>query len=139
MVRGHKLYFIELIGLNGVQPYAPLRALRQFGQVEMIPLRSHMGHYGYDFGPEAPQVDTILQRWEGVRTIDIREDRPYCTPEYYVWILENAEHRDLSEGGLPGFGDEMERIWARNLLNNDYDVTPEMMEQIAPNIGDHPD
>ena len=50
IIRGNELYFIELIGLNGVQPYAPLRVLRQFGQIQMIPLRSHMSHYGYDFG-----------------------------------------------------------------------------------------
>jgi len=55
-----------------------------------------------------------------------------------VWILEDAEHRDLSEGGLPGFGDERARRWTRNLLNYDYDITPEMREQIVPNIGDQP-
>ncbi|KAH0670745.1 hypothetical protein KY290_026143 [Solanum tuberosum] len=109
-VREHELYFIEFIGLNGVQPYAPLQVLCQFGQVQMIPLRSHMGYYGYNFRPETPQVDTILQK--------------------------DAEHKDLSEGGLPGFGDEMERMWAHNLLNNDYDMTPKLREQIAPNIGD---
>ncbi|KAH0655330.1 hypothetical protein KY285_030212 [Solanum tuberosum] len=133
---GNELYFIELIGLNGVQPYAPLRVLRQFGQIQMIPLRSHMGQYGYDFGPEIPQVGTILRRWERVVTIDVREHRPLCTPEYYVWLLEDAEHVDLSEEGLPGFGDEKERRWARNLLNRDYEITPEMRQQIVPNIGD---
>ena len=139
IIRGNELYFIELIGLNGVQPYAPLRVLRQFGQIQMIPLRSHMSHYGYDFGSELPQVNTILQRWENVITIDIQDHRPFCTPEYYVWILEDAEHRDLSEGGLPGFGDEKERRWARNLLNTDYDITLEMKKQIVPNIGEQHD
>ncbi|KAK4734472.1 hypothetical protein R3W88_008733 [Solanum pinnatisectum] len=130
------LYFIELIGLNGVQPYAPLRVLRQFGQIQMIPLRSHMSHYEYDFGPEIPQVGTILKRWEKVVTIDVQEHRPFCTPEYYVWLLEDAEHADLSDEGIPGFGDERERRWARNLLNNNYEITPEMKQQIVPNIGD---
>ncbi|KAH0716722.1 hypothetical protein KY290_012990 [Solanum tuberosum] len=133
IIRGNELYFIELIGLNGMQPYAPLRVLRQFGQIQMIPLRSHMGQYGYDFGPEIPQVGTILRK---VVTIDVREYRPFCTPEYYVWLLEDAEHADLSEEGLPGFGDEKERRWARNLLNRDYEITPEMRQQIVPNIGD---
>ncbi|KAK4707083.1 hypothetical protein R3W88_033381 [Solanum pinnatisectum] len=130
------LYFIELIGLNGVQPYAPLRVLRQFGQIQMIPLRSHMSHYEYDFGPEISQVGTILKRWEKVVTIDVQEHRPFCTPEYYVWLLEDAEHADLSEEGIPGLGDERERRWARNLLNNNYEITPEMKQQIVPNIGD---
>ena len=64
IIRGTELYFIELIGLNGVQTYAPLRVLLQFGQIQMIPLRSHMSHYGYDFGSELPQVNTILRRWQ---------------------------------------------------------------------------
>ncbi|KAK4733721.1 hypothetical protein R3W88_007982 [Solanum pinnatisectum] len=125
-----------LLGLNGVQPYTPLRVLQQFGQIQMIPLRSHISHYGYDFGPEIPQVGTILQRWERVVTIDVREHRPFCTPEYYIWLLEDAEHVDLSEEALPGFGDERERKWARNLLNNNYEITPKMRQQIVPNIGD---
>ena len=102
IIRGNELYFIELIGLNGVKPYALLRNLRQFGHIQMIPLRSHMSHYRYDFGSEIPQVNTILQRWENVITIDVQEHRPFCTPEYYVWILEDVEHRYLSEGGLRG-------------------------------------
>ena len=40
IIRGDDRYFIELIGIKGVQPYAPLRVLRQFGQIQMIPLRS---------------------------------------------------------------------------------------------------
>ncbi|KAH0781779.1 hypothetical protein KY290_001377 [Solanum tuberosum] len=32
IVRGDDRYFIELIGLKGVQPYTPLRVLRQFGK-----------------------------------------------------------------------------------------------------------
>ncbi|KAH0761068.1 hypothetical protein KY290_017141 [Solanum tuberosum] len=136
IIRGNDLYFIELIGLNGMQPYAPLRVLRQFGQIQMIPLRSHMGQYEYDFGPEIPQVGTILRRWEKVITIEVREHKPFCTPEYYVWLLEDAEHVDLSKEGIPGFGDEKERRWARNLLNRDYEITPEMRQQIVPNIGD---
>ena len=86
IIRRNELYIIELIGLNGVQPYAPLRVLRQFGQIQMIPLRSHMSHYGYDFGSELPQVNTILRRWKNVITIDVQEHRPFGTPEYYIWL-----------------------------------------------------
>ncbi|KAK4736933.1 hypothetical protein R3W88_000630 [Solanum pinnatisectum] len=118
IIRRNELYFIELIGLNGVQPYAPLRVLRQFQQIQMIPLRSHMSHYGYDFGPEIPQVSTILRRWERVVTIDVQEHRPFCTLEYY-------------RGGHSRLGDERERRWARNLLNNNYEITPEMKQQIV--------
>ena len=61
-----------------------------------------------------------------VVNIDVQEHRPFCTPEYYVWLIEDANHANLSEEGLPSFGDEMERRWARNLFNNNYDRTPEM-------------
>lgn len=102
----------------------------------MTPLRSHMDHRGYDFGPEIRQVNTILRRWERVVTIDVQEHRPFCNPEYYVWLLEDAQHVDLSKEGLLSFGDEREKIWARNLLNINYDITFEMRQQIVPNIGD---
>ncbi|KAH0642370.1 hypothetical protein KY290_033962 [Solanum tuberosum] len=36
IIRGDDRYFIELIGLNGVQPYAPLRVLRQFGRTQTM-------------------------------------------------------------------------------------------------------
>ncbi|KAH0732924.1 hypothetical protein KY290_003771 [Solanum tuberosum] len=36
IVRGDDRYFIELIGLKGVQPYAPLRVLRQFGRTQTM-------------------------------------------------------------------------------------------------------
>ena len=68
-------------------------------------------------------------------TINVQENRPFCTPEYYVWLLEDAEHRYLSKEGLPSFGYEKDRRWTRNLLNTDYDITPEMRKQIVPNIG----
>ena len=79
-------------------------------------------------------MNTILRRWENVISIDVQEHRPLCTPEYYVWLLEDAEHKNLSEGGFPGFGDEKESRW-RNLLNTNYEITPEMRKPIVPNIG----
>ncbi|KAH0669355.1 hypothetical protein KY285_023513 [Solanum tuberosum] len=42
LLRTNHAYFIELIGLEGFQPYAPLRVLRQFGITQGIPLWSNM-------------------------------------------------------------------------------------------------
>ncbi|XP_049399849.1 uncharacterized protein LOC125863921 [Solanum stenotomum] len=36
--RTRYFFFIELIGLRGIQPYAPLRVMRQFGVIQDIPL-----------------------------------------------------------------------------------------------------
>ena len=71
IVRGDDRYFIKLIVLKGVQPYAPLRVLHQFGQTQMIPLRSDMEPFNYEFGIDKPQVHNILRRWERVLTIPI--------------------------------------------------------------------
>lgn len=48
----------------------------QFGQVEMIPLRSHTDQYGNNFGLETLEVEAILQRWESVMTIDVQALQP---------------------------------------------------------------
>lgn len=132
MVRNDERYFIELIGLICVQPYAPLRVLRQFGQIQMIPLHSSMNNSEYDFESGIPRVHDVLQRWEKMITIDAKEQRPFCTPEYYVWMVEYTRDRALSEEGLPGIADERARIRAHNLLSNQYNVTPEMQEQMVP-------
>ncbi|KAH0682133.1 hypothetical protein KY289_019885 [Solanum tuberosum] len=41
IVRGDDRYFIELISLKGVQPYTPLRVLRQFGQTQALCTREY--------------------------------------------------------------------------------------------------
>ncbi|KAG5579759.1 hypothetical protein H5410_050386 [Solanum commersonii] len=42
LLRTNHIYFIELIGLEGFQPYAPLRVLQQFGITQDVPLWSNM-------------------------------------------------------------------------------------------------
>ncbi|KAH0768988.1 hypothetical protein KY290_012969 [Solanum tuberosum] len=54
IVRGDERYFIELIGFKGVQPYAPLRVLRQFGRTQVMPLRSDMEQFKYEFELDKP-------------------------------------------------------------------------------------
>lgn len=48
--RTRHLYFIEVIGLGGIQPYTPLRVLRQFGVVQDIPLWSSMALHEDGYG-----------------------------------------------------------------------------------------
>ena len=38
-IRCKRSYYIELIGLKGLQPYAPVRVLQQFGRAQVIPLQ----------------------------------------------------------------------------------------------------
>lgn len=42
MLRSNYCYFLELIGLKEIQPYAPLRVLRQFEMRQNVPLWFNM-------------------------------------------------------------------------------------------------
>ena len=102
---GDERYFFELINLKGVQPYALIRGSRQFGQVQVIPLRSDMDHNKYEFGQNDPEVHNILRRWERVITIDTGIRLSFYILEYYLWILKEAEGKELSEEGYYGLTD----------------------------------
>ncbi|KAH0781491.1 hypothetical protein KY290_001089 [Solanum tuberosum] len=132
IVRGDDRYFIEPIGLKGVQPYIPLRVLRQFGQTQVIPLRSDMEHCKYEFGLDKPQVHIILRRWERVLTIPMGARQALCTREYYIWILKEVKDRGVSEEGYYGLTDERENIWARNVLKIKNEGTLYTRNQLAP-------
>ncbi|KAH0633191.1 hypothetical protein KY284_035977 [Solanum tuberosum] len=132
IVRGNDRYFIELIGLKGVQPYTPLRVLRQFGRTQVIPLRSNMEHCKYEFGLDKPQVHIILRRWERVLTIPMGARQALCTREFYIWILKEVKDREVSEEGYYGLTDERENIWARNVLKIKNECTLYTISQLAP-------
>ena len=134
---GDERYFFELINLKGVQPYALIRGPRQFGQVQVIPLRSDMDHNNYEFGQNDPEVHNILRRWERVIFIDTGISLSFYIVEYYMWILKEAEGRELSEEGYYyGLTDERENILARNLWNFGYKVTPYTRGKMAPSSWD---
>ncbi|KAH0671250.1 hypothetical protein KY285_023639 [Solanum tuberosum] len=116
IVRGDDRYFIELIGLKGVQPYAHLRVLRQFGRTQVIPLRSDMEKFQYEFELDKPQVHIILRRWERVLIIPMGARQALCTREYYIWFLKEVKDKELSGEGYYELTDERENIWARNVL-----------------------
>ncbi|KAH0752006.1 hypothetical protein KY285_005154 [Solanum tuberosum] len=80
----------------------PFRVLRQFGQVQVIPLRPNKDHYKYDFGQNVPEVHNILQRWERVITIYMGARRSFCTSEYNMWILKGANGREFSKEDIMG-------------------------------------
>ncbi|KAH0670782.1 hypothetical protein KY285_025035 [Solanum tuberosum] len=54
LLRANQAYFIELIGLEGFQPYAPLRVLRQFGITQGISLWSNMTLIEVDYEGRIP-------------------------------------------------------------------------------------
>ena len=50
-IRCKRSYYIELIGLKCLQPYAPMRVLQKFGRAQIIPLRANMSVSEVSFGP----------------------------------------------------------------------------------------
>ena len=45
------ILFLVLIGRRGVQPYAPLRVIRQLAKVQEIPPNNDMSRFAYDTPP----------------------------------------------------------------------------------------
>ena len=43
--------FLVLIGLRGVQPYAPFRVMRQLARIQEIPPNNDMSRFAYDTPP----------------------------------------------------------------------------------------
>ncbi|KAK4363292.1 hypothetical protein RND71_018533 [Anisodus tanguticus] len=80
-----RLYYIELIGLKGLQPYAPLRVLRQFGQEQIIPLQANMRVSEIQFGSNfiIPRARKIFDEWNDIDKMDIGDSQAGCTPEYH--------------------------------------------------------
>ncbi|KAK4713619.1 hypothetical protein R3W88_019526 [Solanum pinnatisectum] len=73
LLRTNHAYFIELIGLEGFQPYAPLRVLRRFGITQGVPLWSNMALIEVDYERRIP-----IEKIAALPTEEIEED-----PEKY--------------------------------------------------------
>lgn len=58
-------YFIELVGLRRVQPYAPLRVLSQLGITQDVPLRPNIALFEnpYNEGLAIPRARELLREW----------------------------------------------------------------------------
>ncbi|KAH0688977.1 hypothetical protein KY289_016335 [Solanum tuberosum] len=72
-------FFIELIGLRGIQPYAPLRVMRQFGVIQDIPLWSIMGSHEDAFtSVPLERIRNMQAEWESIIDLEIGEES-WCT------------------------------------------------------------
>ncbi|KAK4375318.1 hypothetical protein RND71_005995 [Anisodus tanguticus] len=131
-IRCRRLYYIELIDLKCLQPYAPLRTLRQFDQEQIIPLRANMRVSEIQFGPNfiVPRARKILHEWNKVDKMDIGDRQAGNTPEYYAWLQEDHDNMDPSLEGEQGFKDIGTTIWIRTCRLRNAVITPEMWSQI---------
>ncbi|KAF3662761.1 putative leucine-rich repeat receptor-like protein kinase-like [Capsicum annuum] len=135
VIKGRTTYYIELIGLKGLQPYASSKVLWQFGRHQVILLHSDMSRFEVDFGPllEIPREMELLREWRNRMTIDVLNEKACCTPEYYVWLLADMEDTGFSrQGQAVGFEDLEETEWTHGILINHFVILPEMWEQAIP-------
>ncbi|XP_060197612.1 uncharacterized protein LOC132626680 [Lycium barbarum] len=132
-IRGRRLYYIELIGLKGLQPYAPVRVLRQFGIDQVIPLQANMSGSEILFGPDfkVPRAGQILDEWDNIDPISIGAGPAGGIPEYHACLQEDYGNIDPSLAGEPGFEDKGKTIWIRHSRLGAMVVTPEMWAQMA--------
>ncbi|KAK4353692.1 hypothetical protein RND71_025886 [Anisodus tanguticus] len=131
-IRCRRLYYIELIGLKGLQTYAPLSVLRQFVQEQIVPFRANIRVSEIQFGPNfiISRARQILDEWNDIDKMDIGDSRAGGTPEYHARLREDHGNTNLSPKGEQGFEDIGTTVWVRNFWLKDTVVTLEMWHQM---------
>ena len=129
-IRCKRSYYIELIGLKGLQPYAPVRILQQFGRAQVISHRANMSVSEVSFGLnfEVHRDREILHEWNNILTMDIGKGLEREIPEYQVGLRE--DRNSMSPEGEQGFEDIGTKIWIRHFHLGTKAVTPEMWAQM---------
>ncbi|KAH0637875.1 hypothetical protein KY289_037790 [Solanum tuberosum] len=84
--------FLLLMGIRGVQPYVPLRVLRQLGRRQILPITEDMKDFVSEVGPKVPLPEGLAQKiWDGCLVMGIgtmvKERHAGEThPEYSNWL-----------------------------------------------------
>ncbi|KAH0769773.1 hypothetical protein KY290_013755 [Solanum tuberosum] len=138
LLRTNQDYFIELIGLEGFQPYAPLRVLRQFGITQGVPLWSNMALIEVNYEGRIPieRIATLVQEWCGILDSDMGVES-WCTPEYYAWFMIGGILARPSYEGILGFTDTQRSKRISMELLNLMHITTTMYQQVTPRSIDH--
>jgi len=96
--------FLVLIGLRGVQPYAPLRVMRQLARVQEIPPNDDMSRFVFDTPPGFAFDSTdILKIWFGsiiseLSEMVVEQDKGKVVPGYLSWFRDPVTFGDIPEG-----------------------------------------
>jgi len=65
-------FFLLLMGIRGVQPYVPLRVLRQLGRHQVLPIIEDMKDFVSEVEPEVPLPEELAQKiWDGCLVMGI--------------------------------------------------------------------
>ncbi|KAH0712526.1 hypothetical protein KY289_008485 [Solanum tuberosum] len=68
--------FLLLMGIRGVQPYVPLRVLRQLGRRQVLPITKDMKDFVSEVGPESWELERMVKERHTGET----------HPEYSNWL-----------------------------------------------------
>ncbi|XP_070036669.1 uncharacterized protein [Nicotiana tomentosiformis] len=92
ILRTLQKYFIDMIGLEGIQPYSPLWVLRQLRMIQDVPLwtRTTLFEDAYNEHIQIPRIQRLQEEWNNLVTM-LMGQSSWCTPQYYVWINEEDE------------------------------------------------
>ncbi|KAH0652520.1 hypothetical protein KY289_030198 [Solanum tuberosum] len=95
--------FLVLIGLRGVQPYAPLRVMRQLVRVQKIPPNDDMSRFVFDTLPGFAFDSTdILKIWFGsiiseLSEMVVEQDKGKVVHGYLLWFRDPVIFGDIPE------------------------------------------
>nr|XP_033515016.1 uncharacterized protein LOC117279573 [Nicotiana tomentosiformis] len=138
ILRSPGKYFIELVGLERIQSYAPLRVLRQFDLIQDVPLLSRIALYEDDYNGQIliPRVRRLQDECNDFITMGMGQN-PWCTSEYFVWIDEEDKLAKLSREGLTGLEDSAISLKIYHEILPYYLLTTAMHQQVVPRSVDH--
>ncbi|KAH0665393.1 hypothetical protein KY290_027641 [Solanum tuberosum] len=124
-------FFIKLIGLRGIQPYAPLRVMRRFGVIQDILLWSIMGLHEETFTlASLERIKNMQAGWEYMIDLDIGKES-WCMSKYYTWrnVVSHMAHPSVR--GLRRFVDNQRIDWVTKSVLPHMGFTTPMYNQIV--------
>ena len=98
--------FLVLIGLRGVQPYAPLRVMRQLARVQEISPNDDMRRFAYDTPSGfAFNSEKIMKIWyesiiSKLSEMVVEKNKGKVVPGYLSWFHDPTTFGDTPEGSI---------------------------------------
>ncbi|KAF3627752.1 hypothetical protein FXO38_28606 [Capsicum annuum] len=95
--------FLLLMGIRDVQPYVPLRVLRQLGRCQIISIIENMTEFVFEVRLEIPLSEELVQQiWEGCRIMGIEMmvielEKVEVHPDYHEWEKIDEQQREFAE------------------------------------------
>ncbi|KAK6775741.1 hypothetical protein RDI58_026742 [Solanum bulbocastanum] len=138
LLRTNHTYFIELIGLEGFQPYAPLRVLRQFEITQGVPLWSNMAlvEVDYEGRISIEKISALVQGWYDILDLGMGVES-WCTLEYYTWFMMGGILARPSCDGILGFTDTQRSNKIGTEILNLMPITTTMYNHVTAWSVDH--